>query len=239
MADADADKNSEHNRGVTPLLNTLNMIFIIVAPPRSGKTYFATHLAVKELKHIGTRKGYNRIYSNYPILDHKTRKSTFKWEKQYSYENIQDSMIIIDEAYTQYSSRNYKKFTEDDHAFFALNGHNGNDIYIIAQNAARVDVIIREMCNEMYYIRKTTLPFSDRPLWFWVHTYQDLNEMAKMTPDPFLAVKRRPMLFRKRVSKAYDTHYFRKPGEETFNPVLWSELITNPDETIQTDTEQP
>lgn len=216
------------------------MIFIIVAPPRSGKTYFATHLAVKELKRVGTRKGYSRIYSNYPILNHKTGKSTYKWEKDYSYENIQDSMIIIDEAYTQYSSRNYKKFTEDDHAFFALNGHNGNDIYIIAQNAARVDVIIREMCNEMYYIKKVTIPFTDRPLFFWVHTYQDLNEMARMTPDPIMAVKRRPMLFRKIVSQAYDTHYFRKAGEETFKPTLWSELIINPDNTsedeiIQTD----
>ena len=214
------------------------MIYIIVAPPRSGKTYFATRLAVDNL--IPKRSLYqyilskirpdsctplptqNLVFTNYPVVDPKTGLSTYRWISSYSKENIQDATIIIDEAWQDYSSRNYKNFTKDMQAFFAMNGHNNNDIYIIAQNAARVDVIIREMCNELYYIRKISIPFTDYPLFFIAYIYNDLNEMARMTPDPFLAVKKRYILFRKRYALAYDTHYFRNT-KPPVTPQTWLE----------------
>lgn len=206
------------------------MIYIIVAPPRSGKTYFATKLAVENLHpkktildHLLRRTPDTYpIYTNYPVLDLKTGRSTYRWESRYVYENIQDATIIIDEAWQDYSSRNYKNFTKDMQAFFAMNGHNNNDIYIIAQNASRVDVIIREMCNELYYIRKICIPLTDRPILFIAYIYHDLDEMSRMTPDPYLAVKKKYIIFRKRFATAYDTHYFRST-KPPITPETWIE----------------
>ena len=204
------------------------MIYLIVAPPGNGKTYFATHLALK----IG-RKKFNKqtkqpvfsVYTNFPVFDKKIGYSTYKWEHDYVFKSIYDSTIIIDEAWQYFSSRDYKNFGKDLQAFFALNRHNGNDIYIIAQNAARVDVIIREMVNEFYYIEKHCIPFTDRPLWFTAWVYQDLTQMAKMSPDILAYSSKRRVLFRKRTANAYDTHAFRTIKEAPIEPVFWADEL--------------
>ncbi|MDV0444081.1 zonular occludens toxin domain-containing protein [Methanorbis rubei] len=223
--------------GQTGTVQYLSMIYIIVAPPRSGKTYYATKIAIENLipqkslikslfakikSGAVTLEDPNLTFTNYPVVDPKTGLSTYRWLSSYAKENIQDATIIIDEAWQDYSSRNYKEFTKDMQAFFAMNGHNNNDIYIIAQNAARVDVIIREMCNELYYVRKISIPFTERPLFFITYIYHDLDEMSRMTPDPYLAVKKRFVLFRSRIARAYDTHYFRST-KPPITPETWLE----------------
>jgi hypothetical protein len=94
------------------------MIYIIWAPPRSGKTYYATHLIIEAL-----RKDKRAVYSNYPVIDRISGKSSFRWSKELILENIHDAIIVVDEAYMDFSSRKYKEFSDAMHAFFAINGH--------------------------------------------------------------------------------------------------------------------
>lgn len=207
------------------------MIYIIWAPPREGKTFYATWLVLRALQ-----KG-RKVYTNYPVIHTIKQRpkfykkkvqvvlSTLKWDKLFAKHNITDSMIVIDEGYIDYSSRDFKAFTKETHTFFATNGHNNNDIYIIAQNPARVDLIIREMANVFIHVRKHSFPWSTNPLWFTVEGYLTQEDFALRHSSPNAVYTRRQLLPSKAVKKAYDTHYYRN-GDNDFNYTTWSEYLT-------------
>ena len=117
------------------------------------------------------------MFTNYPIVDSDMR-SSLVWSPDLVHESIHDALIVIDEAYRDYNSRSFKNFSADEHTFFATNGHNNVDVVLIAQNPARVDVVIREMTNIYYFVRKFQLPFMSRPLWFRVLGFLDEESMA-------------------------------------------------------------
>ena len=175
------------------------MIYIVAGPPREGKTFWVTYLALKEMARKGKRK--RKVFSNYPIK-HKKYGFSYKWDMDLIYD-IRDSVIIIDEAYRDVSSRNHKDFTVDQHTAFATNGHNNNDFWIIAQSPARVDVIIREMTNIFFYVSKYCFPFSKSPLWFTIRGY--LSESDLQSQDSYSTESILPS---KRVKNAYDTHFY-------------------------------
>lgn len=131
------------------------MIYIVFAAPRQGKTYFCTYIALHALKKA--KKDGKKVFSNYPIY-HKKLGSTYRWEAGMEQDNITDSIIIIDEAYQAYNSRNFKGFSKNEHLFFSLNGHNQNDIWLIAHSPQRVDVVIREMVDMFYFVTKYSIP---------------------------------------------------------------------------------
>jgi len=191
------------------------MIYIVWAPPRQGKTFYCTWLAIKELK-----KGKS-VFSNYPIV-HEEKKlfkkpeilSTKIWKSDFVYHDITDSTIIIDEGYRDFSSREFKKFDTDKHTFFATNGHNNNDIYVIAQNPARVDLIIREMTNVFIFVRKACFIGSDKPLWFRVEGFLSIEDFAQRYHNPNAVYTSMFLLPKRYIKKAYDTHYYRCASEK-------------------------
>jgi hypothetical protein len=195
------------------------MIYIIWAPPRQGKTYLATRIGVQAM----TGRHPRRVFSNYPIIDEKTGKSSYVWTPEKTYDNINGSIIIIDEAYRDYNSRNFKGFSTDDHTFFATNGHLGNDIYLIAQNPARIDTVIREMANEYLFVSKFH-PFEFlgwRPFWFKIRVYLSYEEFKMMGRLQPYAMFRH--IAWKRYADAYDTHYYKQ--EERGYHVTWREYL--------------
>lgn len=144
------------------------------------------------------------------------------WTPDLVHESIHDALIVIDEAYRDYNSRSFKSFSGDEHTFFATNGHNNLDIVLIAQNPARVDVVIREMTNIYFFVRKLSLPFVSRPLAFRVLGF--LDELSMSSRDPKMAYSSELVWFRKYVAQAYDTHYFRKDSQEHIG-ITWKEHI--------------
>lgn len=144
------------------------------------------------------------------------------WTPDLVHESIHDALIVIDEAYRDYNSRSFKSFSGDEHTFFATNGHNNLDIVLIAQNPARVDVVIREMTNIYFFVRKLSLPFVSRPLAFRVLGF--LDELSMSSRDPKMAYSSELVWFRKYVAQAYDTHYFRKSSQE-HTGITWKEHI--------------
>ena len=191
------------------------MIKILWAPPRQGKTWIATADVVSLLKKNRT------VYTNWPVVVRSGKKilSSLVWDPTLALENIQAADIIIDEAYTDYNSREYKKFSVAVHTFFATNGHAGNNICLIAQNPNRIDVVIREMCNEFVFVKKLMWPIINRPLYFMAYTYLTEKEMVSRTADNAFYTAR--YWFNAEIANAYDTHYFRDNSRPIYQGITW------------------
>lgn len=186
------------------------MIYIVDGPPGAGKSYYGTRVAVRALE------AGKRVYTNYPVFFR--GRSTLVWEKRLIKEPIYDAVIIMDEAYRDVSSRDFKNFSKDEHTFFATNRHNGLDIYLLAQHLNRVDVIIREMANEIIRLGAFRIPFW-RPLFFRADAYADEQAYAKK--DIYYTEH---YLFRWKYANAYDTRAFRR-DEEPYRGITWAEKL--------------
>lgn len=224
------------------LIFIFGLIYVVFAPPRQGKTFFCTKKALEALK-----KGNEKVFTNYPIrLEYLTNKqkikniflwlfrkklikpkilSSFVWKREYMKDNIYDSLIIWDEAYRDLSSREWKTFTKDDHTWFATNGHNLNDIYVIAQNYNRVDIVIREMANYFIYIKKKMFLWHFF-LYFIAEFYISEDDFRMRKRDADACFFRQRFLKSKEVMNAYDTHYWRNYKQQK-EYITWDEYLKN------------
>ena len=199
------------------------MIYIFWAPPRKGKTYTATAWALEYMQKIKKgRTSKTQVFSNYPIYDKKLGSTLF-WNADSIYYNITDSLIIIDEAYRDYSSRKWQKFSTDEHTFFATNGHNNNDIVFIVHGINRLDPVIREMADSYYFIKKMQLPFMKRPLYFKIEVFVDEIAIAQRyhRNSQHGVIYQR---FKKRVANAYNTHFFREIVDPDLTYLSWLDM---------------
>jgi hypothetical protein len=191
------------------------MIYIITGAPRQGKSYWFTREINRLMKkaHQKRKKGkpYRKVFSNFPVIT--PWGATLKWTPNLSRESIYDSDIFIDEAYRDFNSRNYRNFSDDEHSFFALNGQNGNDIYLIAHSHNRLDTVIREMTNIIYYIKKVSIPFVELPLWFRVESYLDEMAINQRYTNKNAIYGVEHVFFSKKIADTYNTHFFRQEGD--------------------------
>lgn len=238
------------------------MIYIIWAPPREGKSFYATYLVLKELQ----KKNGKKCYTNYPViyekslnilqkLENRKRKfynrikkslnassiykgnnfvysdlikpkifSSYKWDSDYIYSGVRKSLIILDEAYNEgVNSREWQDFDKDKHLFFSTNGHNDLDIYLIAQNPARIDTVIREMCNYFIFVAKNCFPWSNDPLWFTIEYYLSIEDFQKRKSDEDKTWSRIRISKSKDVMESYDTHWYRNENPEP-DAMTWAEV---------------
>ena len=145
---------------------------------------------------------------------------------------------------------NCYKFEKDVHTFFATNGHNDNNITLIAQNPARIDVVIREMCNGFLLVKKvqipgiiwwayahlmnqilkgkygTVNPSMSRPLFFVIYNYLTEKDMASRKPEAAYSAVR--VWFNEAVAQAYNTHYFRTKGNAIYEGETWASVLKIP-----------
>lgn len=202
------------------------MIYVYIGAPGQGKTFSATHRALSELK-----KG-RTVFSNFPIEDTKRHLVTKIWKKEYaSTKHIKDSLIIIDEAYKDWNSKDWKDITPEEHSFFAECRHWGNDIILIAQSSARVATIAKEIAN-IVIVKKYTI------LYWWIigfklEYYETVDDISRrhISKDP-LYYRHDFIWFNKRTAKAYDTHYNSRQNDEIFKGEPWNPDISK--ESIKT-----
>ena len=125
------------------------MIYIIFAPPGSGKSYYGAWLTITE--HRRRKSRYKWFFTNYYMYDKKLDWSPYIWKKELARQPITDSLIVIDEAWQEgLNSRKYKDFDEQPHAFYATCRHQNNDIYILTQAVARVEIESVNLLLSMY-----------------------------------------------------------------------------------------
>ena len=123
------------------------MITGIFGLPGSGKSTFLTKLAQNYIK-----KGY-RVFvnSDFPIQG----CYLYKWSDIGMYD-MSNSLILIDEVSLYADSRDFKNFNKVLNKFFILHRHYHCDVIWCTQQYDGVDRKIRELTNQLFYIRRTS-----------------------------------------------------------------------------------
>lgn len=231
------------SKGLATLL-FLCLIYVLTGPPREGKTFYATFKALQILKKgkekvfsnypiiyqldlTKKQKLYNFYVGSYnffsgPVLGSTTKKqkiqkrilSSIPWTKALMKDTLYDCSIFIDEAYDDYFSREWKDFEKEQLEWFATNGHNLLDVWIIAQNSAFVDVNIRRLTNYFIKMRKQYVFANIGFLWFRAEIFLSESEMTMNNRKMDLSYSKDRLTMRNDVKTAYDTHYFRDTKAE-------------------------
>lgn len=126
--------------------------------PGSGKTTLMAKFAVKELKRI--RKGkspYKDVYTNFYCKG--AKMIDFKDLEKYK---LYDSLIILDEITLDADNRKFKDFKDATRDFFILHRHLGIDVIYATQSYELVDLKIRQLTQELWYMSRSVVPFLNR-----------------------------------------------------------------------------
>lgn len=120
--------------------------------PGSGKTTNLVKIAIKEQKRLIER--YDRILTiNCKIAG----CEEIQWEDLAKYK-MYNSLILIDEISSLADNREFKKFLKEHRDLFLMHRHLGNDIIWATQNYEKVDKTIREITQELWYMKKSIIP---------------------------------------------------------------------------------
>lgn len=191
------------------------VIDVYVGAPGQGKSYCLTAIGVNCLKKKIP------VYSNYPIVLPDGRRSMI-WKKEYAVENITDSYILIDEAWKDFNSNNWKEISLEEHEFFAESRHHRNYIILATQSTARIATLIKEI-GEIIKVQKINL-FYFILIGFHRYYYATLDEYnarfyAKGDEIPYY--KHDFLLFNKTVAQSYDSWVSKRHNEKPFKGELW------------------
>ena len=115
--------------------------------PGCGKT---TTLAMLALNGVKCGK-YKNVYSNVHLSIPGVTYFDFEWLGKYQ---LQDCLILVDEAMICCGDRDYKSFSKDKLWAFVEHRHFNQDIILFSQEADGVDKKIRSVSARMYYIKK-------------------------------------------------------------------------------------
>ena len=131
------------------------MITCYFGVPGCGKTTLLTKFAVRELKRMKRgRSPYKHVYTNFyckgaEVIDYRDL-ANYK---------ITDSLILLDELAMDADNRKFKTFSDNMRDFFILHRHLGCDIIYATQSYEMVDLKIRQLTAQLWYMQKTVVPF--------------------------------------------------------------------------------
>lgn len=125
------------------------MVCLFFGLPGAGKTTVLTSLALK----------YARPFSKYRNVYHNVRSlcvpgSTYIDNECIGKYNLNDSLILIDEAQLFADNRDYAKFPKYLKEFFFGHRHDRVDIFLFSQQWDATDKKIRSITDNVYYIYK-------------------------------------------------------------------------------------
>ena len=129
------------------------MISLYFGLPGAGKTTYFAGIALKISQDISRGiSPYKQILGNVDLkgIPHYKRIS-FDMLGRYC---TKFSAILIDEATIEADSRKFKSFQDYTNEFILLHRHHYCDLFFFAQIWNAVDVRIRVLCSEVYYIYK-------------------------------------------------------------------------------------
>lgn len=144
--------------------------------PGSGKTTFLTKIAQTELRRIAAGKSkYSAVLTNFYCAG--CGKVDYEQLGKYDIENC---LILLDEITLDADSRNFKQFSQEKKEFFILHRHMNNDIQYFSQQWDGIDKKIRDLTQELYYVKKPMLwPFSNLTTAKRIFRTLEINDMTK------------------------------------------------------------
>lgn len=154
------------------------MITCYFGVPGAGKTTLLTKFAMnamndqkspKWLCRLRKRKQYKHIYTNFYCEG--AEKIDFSDLGKYK---TYDSLIILDELAMDADNRKFKTFPDTIRDFFILHRHLGNDIIYATQSYEAVDLKIRFLTQELWYMSKSVVPLL-REFTYAKRIYRNIN----------------------------------------------------------------
>lgn len=214
------------------------MITCYFGVPGSGKTTLLTKFAVTAIKDqnrpkwllkLKKRKKYVHVYTNFYCEG--AEKIDFNDLDKYK---TYDSLIILDELAMDADNRKFKTFSENIRDFFILHRHLGNDIIYATQSYEAVDLKIRFLTQELWYMSKSVVPL----LCEFTTAKRIYRNIAinEHTSDLILGyrfcnliesffVKNYRIVFRRKYYKKFDSFDEDKLGpREEFKSVKWEDV---------------
>lgn len=125
------------------------MFRIIFGNPGCGKTTYACKLLNERKKKIN-KFGYKRLYSNFEntLCSSISLTDIGKWTLPFN------SYLVVDEAGIQYNNRKFKSLPQHTIEWFKLHRHYGVDVDFISQSWDDIDITIRRLADEIWYLKK-------------------------------------------------------------------------------------
>ena len=156
------DKKLKHS-----MLQWFTGLTLIMGAPGTGKTQLMAKLTREML-----RKGYT-VWSTEPIEG--ARK--FDIKKDPMRYDMQNGVVIIDEAGLYADGRAWKDFTPQQTMFFKLHRHLGLHVIVLSQDKEDADKKIRDLATKIYVLKKWSIK---RIVWMQRYTI-DVRESQEKT----------------------------------------------------------
>lgn len=126
------------------------MVTLYFGLPGCGKTTLLSKLAKKALKGKKYKNVYCNIHLNMDGLIYIEKDDLGKYQ-------IENGLILFDEATLAFDSRAYKDFSNRLLSFFMLHRHYNVDIVLFSQGWDTTDKRIRQITDNVFYVYKTIL----------------------------------------------------------------------------------
>ena len=147
------------------------MISCFFGVPGCGKSTLLVYFYRK------LRKKYDNVYTiNLEIKG--VPQISFSDLGKYKFSN---SLILIDEITMEADNRDFKNFDVNIRNFFILHRHLHTDIIYATQNYENVDKKIRDLTNDLWYMKKSVVPFFKEFTYcrrIWRNITIDLNNSS-------------------------------------------------------------
>lgn len=187
------------------------MIRIYFGNPGSGKTTLACRNAYKIIKkYKRTKKAdYNHIYANFE--NKLTKYSDLVGLGEWTFPPF--SYVIVDEAGIQYNNRKFKTLSQSTIQWFKLHRHYRCDVDFISQSWEDIDITVRRLADELWYIKRLG-PFT---LLRKVYKTVEVDPATHQIIDGYKFGKLLPQLLPFPFHRTHFKLFFRKPYYKYFD----------------------
>jgi hypothetical protein len=176
----------------------------------AGKTCYSTKLAQKYIKN-----GW-KVFTNYNCRG----CYVLEPERLINYCYPEKSVIILDEASLEHNSRNFAKISLKLIEYYKLSRHYKNKVILISQTFTDTDKQIRDLSDNVYFIRKVIHSLISMPVS--VKGKLDIDHEGQPTVKYKIGKVGVPFLL-PRYYKLFNS--FDKPKRDVVKPVKWSDYL--------------
>lgn len=137
-------------------------LYLFFGLPGAGKST----LMAKLIYQFTRQKRYEHIYCNeYVTIDGVIQVSNDDIGKY----DIRDGALFIDEASLFADNRDFKRFGKEKLQYFVMHRHKNIDVFFFTQYYNGIDVKLRNLCNNVFYMYKPLLTGK------WITKYYRIN----------------------------------------------------------------